>query len=255
MPPTSQFRAYTDPQNTSSSSMEPPSVLPPPPPPPPLNIPPSRARLQLAARLAMHQKNNTTTSAQSAEIEDARQGEGLDENMEAGGDLRNPFDDDAADDVDDDSDDDLGGGDAETWNTASRGGWWRNTLNRSDKEKFGDGRDDSDSDKEPTGADDDDEEFGDFAMPEVDKEGENSVIVKPLPVHPPSQNQKSSAFTSLWPFSSKDKEKQKMREGEEGSAPDSPREITGENGEKIKSTHEATRRTSIEDPDDEEVVV
>ncbi|EGR46948.1 uncharacterized protein TRIREDRAFT_35316, partial [Trichoderma reesei QM6a] len=36
----------------SEGSMAPPSIPPPPPPPPPLNIPPSRARLQLAARLA-----------------------------------------------------------------------------------------------------------------------------------------------------------------------------------------------------------
>ncbi|KAI0008779.1 SAPS-domain-containing protein [Xylariaceae sp. FL0662B] len=275
-----EFRAYTDPLNApSSSSMDPPSVPPPPPPPPPLNIPPSRARLQLAARLAMHQKNANSPSAQPT---------GADNSDEIGGSklvaepdriLRNPFEDDGEDDVDDDSDDGLADGrnnNAESWNMSpSRGSWWRGALRRG-KEKFGDGRDDdSDSDKdEPARAnveDEDDEEFGDFAMPEVNKnvaagnnEKSNSgVIVKPLPVHPPSQNQKSSAFTSLWPFGSKDKdrekEKQKGKESEGQFTGDvgaeTPNEITGDDGEKIKRTHEAARRTSIEDPDDEEVVV
>ncbi|KAH7027840.1 SIT4 phosphatase-associated protein-domain-containing protein [Microdochium trichocladiopsis] len=256
-----EFRAYTDPQNASDSSMKPPSILPPPPPPPPLNIPPSRARLQLAARLAMHQKNAATPSAQSAEVEDFEDdddaGRKRDEDED---DLRDPFGDDAAED-DEDSDDGPGTGDAESWNSASRGSWWRGALGRGTGEKFGDGRDDSDSDKErgeAGDADDDDEEFGDFAMPEVDKDASDTgVIVKPLPVHPPHQQgaKGSSPFTSLWPFGSKDKEKQRARDSEEGSAPDSLDEMTGDDGSKIKSTHEAKRRTSIEDPDDEEVVV
>lgn len=205
----------------------------------------------------MHQKNNAaTTSAHSAEIEG---GDEADESkMEQDSDtiLRNPFEDDGGD-VDDDSDDGLGeeGNSADTW-AAGRGSWWM----RRGKERFGDGRDDSDSDKDETAGDEEDEEFGDFAMPEVDKTGDNekaSVIVKPLPVHPPPQNQKSSAFT-LWPFGSKDKEKQKSKEGDEsenrGSSGE-PQEVRGEDGEKLKSTHEAKRRTSIEEPDDEEVVV
>lgn len=139
------------------------------------------------------------------------------------------------------------------------------------EERFGDGRDD-DSDSDKDDAADDDEEFGDFAMPEVDGEGNASpdktnVIVKPLPVHPPSQNQKSSAFTSLWPFSSpgfgtskekdKEKEKEKLAKSDESeTAPTGEQStVTGDDGKKIKSTHEATSRTSIEDPDDEEVVV
>ncbi|KAL2257721.1 hypothetical protein VTK26DRAFT_9263 [Humicola hyalothermophila] len=55
-----EFRAYTDPLsnlNHDANSLSPPSIPPPPPPPPPLNIPPSRARLQLAARLAMNKRN------------------------------------------------------------------------------------------------------------------------------------------------------------------------------------------------------
>ncbi|KAK8039992.1 hypothetical protein PG993_008403 [Apiospora rasikravindrae] len=262
-----EFRAYTDPLN-AGSSLDPPSIPPPPPPPPPLNIPPSRARLQLAARLAMHQKSSVATSAQSAEIEN---GDDDDDELkltrEPDSILRDPFGDDNEED-DDDSDDGLGeGGDAGSWNQQARGSWWRGALSRRSNEKFGDGRDDeSDSEKDET-AEDDDEEFGDFAMPEVEKEGGNgekdNVIVKPLPLHPPNQNQKSSTFTSLWPFSSpgfgsKEKEKEKGK-GEEGGSSSGEKaassEITGDNGEKIKRTHEAASRTSIEDPDDEEVVV
>ncbi|KAI0121393.1 SIT4 phosphatase-associated protein-domain-containing protein [Xylariales sp. AK1849] len=260
-----EFRAYTDPLN-ASSSMNPPSIPPPPPPPPPLNIPPSRARMQLAARLAMHQKKAQADSSQSAQIEggDDDDDDDLKLTREPDSILRNPFEDDAEDDVDDDSDDGLGdeGGSTGSWNSHSRGSWWRGALSRGGKERFGDGRDDSDSDKDDQAeGDDEDEEFGDFAMPE--KEGTNAeksnVIVKPLPVHPPNQNQKSSAFTSLWPFSgqgfgSKDKEKEKAKEGE-GSENSESDDITGDDGEKIKSTHEAKRRTSIEDPDEEEVVV
>ncbi|KAI1498047.1 SAPS-domain-containing protein [Biscogniauxia marginata] len=258
-----EFRAYTDPLNASSSSMDPPSIPPPPPPPPPLNIPPSRARLQLAARLAMHQKS-VAAPAHSAGVENRAEGEDSTLTREPDSILRNPFEDDG-EDVDDDSDDGLGDdGHNDSWNAgSSRGSWWRGALRRG-KERFGDGRDDSDSDNEDKAeGDDEDEEFGDFAMPEVDTDGndaKNSIVVKPLPVHPPSQHQKSSAFTSLWPFGSKDKdkdrEKQKGKEGDEvADVSDKPGEIMGDDGEKIKSTHEAARRTSIEDPDEEEVVV
>ncbi|KAH9886344.1 SAPS-domain-containing protein [Xylariomycetidae sp. FL2044] len=256
-----EFRQYTDPLNASSStSMEPPSIPPPPPPPPPLNIPPSRARLQLAARLKMQQKNAASSSAPSSEAENGGDESESRTGVEGNTTIRNPFDDDAEEDVDDDSDDGLGDeGDSNSWNAGpSRGGWWRGALRRG-KERFGDGRDDSDSDKdEPNAGDDEeDEEFGDFAMPEVDRDGDHEKVVKPLPLHPPSQSQKSSAFTSLWPFGSKDKEKEKpkTKDGEEAEATENSGDITGDDGEKIKRTHEAVRRTSIEDPDDEEVVV
>ncbi|KAK8092185.1 Sit4 phosphatase-associated protein [Apiospora kogelbergensis] len=261
-----EFRAYTDPLN-ASSSLDPPSIPPPPPPPPPLNIPPSRARLQLAARLAMHQKSSVAATSQSAEIEN---GEDDDDELkltrEPDSILRDPFGDDAEED--NDSDDELGGEGGE-WNQQARGSWWRGALSRQSNEKFGDGRDDDSDSEKDEAAKDDDEEFGDFAMPEVEKEGGNdekaNVIVKPLPLHPPSQNQKSSAFTSLWPFSGpgfgskeKEKEKSKVEEGTSSSGSSekpASSEITGEDGEKIKRTHEAASRTSIEDPDDEEVVV
>ncbi|KAJ3571574.1 hypothetical protein NPX13_g5330 [Xylaria arbuscula] len=234
-----------------------------------------------AARLAMHQKS--AASAQSAGIEDSderaesERGDGIDRT------LRNPFEDDGEDEVDEDSDDDLGedADNTDTWPSRStRGGWWRNTLRS--QQKFGDGRDDSDSDKEDRGAagdddDDDDDEFGDFAMPETDKDndqGKTGVIVKPLPVHPPPHNPKSSAFTSLWPFGSKEKEKQKGEESGVTSEPagepaterkhdhdvhDNDHDNDNDNNDnehtKIRATHEATRRTSIEDPDEDEVVV
>ncbi|KAI2622290.1 SAPS-domain-containing protein [Xylaria nigripes] len=253
-----EFRTYTDSLNPSSSSMEPPSIPPPPPPPPPLNIPPSRARLQLAARLAMHNKNSTATTAQSA---------GIDCNEEAGDAkrrqvtdklLRNPFEDDGEDEVDD-SDDDMGGDGDNTghWGSrASRGSWWRNTL-RTSQDKFGDGRDDSDSDGEDQAeVEDDDDDFGDFAIPETDKRSEQSntsVIVKPLPVHPPAHNSKTSAFTSLWPFGSKEKEKPKSEEGAGATEPSG--EPAYDHATNIKTTHEATRRMSIEEPDEDEMVL
>ncbi|KAK8078346.1 hypothetical protein PG996_004516 [Apiospora saccharicola] len=249
------FRAYTDPLN-ASSSLDPPSIPPPPPPPPPLNIPPSRARLQLAARLAMHQKSSVATSSQSAEIEN---GDDDDDELkltrEPDSILRDPFGDDNEED-DDDSDDGLGeGGEGGSWNSQGRGSWWRGALTRGGSEKFGDGRDDdSDSEKDEV-AEDDDEEFGDFAMPEVEKEGGDGEKANVI-------NQKSSAFTSLWPFSSpgfgskeKEKEKGKVEEGSSSSEKATTSEVTGDDGEKIKRTHEAASRTSIEDPDDEEVVV
>ncbi|KAI0145275.1 SAPS-domain-containing protein [Xylariaceae sp. FL1272] len=241
-----EFRAYTDPLN-ASSGMDPPSIPPPPPPPPPLNIPPSRARMQLAARLAMHQKTMAASSSQSANPESNEGGESLGETR---GILRNPFEDDGEDE-DEDSDDDMSGEGQERYTGSSRGSWWRDALNRG-RERFGDGRDDLDSDSDhenPAGADDDDDEFGDFALPEVGQDGKAGVIVKPLPVHPPQSNTKSSGFTSLWPFGSK--EKTKGDEAGEG-ADEQPND---DNGEKIKATHEATRRTSIEDPDEDEVVL
>lgn len=51
--------------NNAGSELEPPSSAPPLPPPPPLNIPPSRARRQLAARLALHQKTQEAASSES----------------------------------------------------------------------------------------------------------------------------------------------------------------------------------------------
>ncbi|KAK0724344.1 hypothetical protein B0H67DRAFT_598018 [Lasiosphaeris hirsuta] len=323
------FRAYTDPLNANNStSMNPPSIPPPPPPPPPLNIPPSRARLQLAARLAMNKRNAAAAANGGQEGTSASTDDAGPENHErpnaANSDrLRNPF-------ADDDDDDDVGSGsgsgsdDGEVGNLGgegvgssswNRGSWWRGVVRsarRSDRkndadkasskeatERFGDGRDDSDDSDGPGDEEDDveedieDEEFGDFAMPEVGSKDGNAtsgglvtgidparekILLKPLPVHPSSIKSSVSPFSSLWPFSTQSfgsKEKdvkednhvsaadkaldlEKTIPGEEKTAempikPDDVEEVVvGEDGKKIDRAIEAKRRTSIEDPDDDE---
>ncbi|KAL2266833.1 hypothetical protein VTJ83DRAFT_6185 [Remersonia thermophila] len=202
-----EFRAYTDPLN-ANSNVNPPSIPPPPPPPPPLNIPPSRARLQLAARLAMNKRNAAAAAATANGGQEESSQSNTDNTQESSGftlpstisseHLRNPFAD--YDDGDEDgssssSDEDVGenaGGDSlgtgssNTWN---RGSWWREVVRSArsgrrgfgrddteevEVERFGDGRDDDSSDEEGgrrLGDDDEieDEEFGDFAMPEVEE--------------------------------------------------------------------------------------
>ncbi|KAL8288455.1 hypothetical protein RB597_000525 [Gaeumannomyces tritici] len=202
---TNEFRAYTDPLN-SSSSLNPPSVPPPPPPPPPLNIPPSRARLQLAARLAMNKRSTAGTATDSGTAEGAGAQENGAVSFASGSRpsfdgsvnpdspesaqlqpaaplserLRDPFADDIDDDDDDDDDADLitggGSGGAEgdkatgsgsRWN---RGNWWRGVV-RSKRPGEGDSTNerfgDGRDDDSDDDVDNDDEEFGDFAMPEV----------------------------------------------------------------------------------------
>ncbi|CAK7225762.1 sporulation-induced protein [Sporothrix eucalyptigena] len=176
---TELFRAYTDPLNASNSLL-PPAIPPPPPPPPPLNVPPSRARQLLAARLAMNKRNAESAANENGGSDNAGDNDGdislgaasksLSSMLDAGSGgserLRNPFADDEDDvdaDEDDDDDDDeedvgLNGSDGNRmglgWN---RGGWWRSMVSRGDKkgasgaggtsafsnEKFGDGRDSS----------------------------------------------------------------------------------------------------------------
>ncbi|KAL0468383.1 SIT4 phosphatase-associated domain-containing protein [Neurospora intermedia] len=319
-----EFRAYTDPLNANlSNSMNPPSIPPPPPPPPPLNIPPSRARLQLAARLAMNKRNaeaaaNGGQEGGSAQADNST-GSGTfslpDESVSDS--LRNPFEDEEDEDEDNDGNG-SGSDDGEPDNTAhnglggstwNRGSWWRGMVpggqkNKSrgdsqDAERFGDGRD-SESDDGADGGevvdDIDDEEFGDFAMPEVEGNAQDSeqsptsgrtvsgidparekILVKPLPVHP---SKSGSPFGNLWPFSTPGFGKKDDREvttsstGEQGSErqkenanprsgvpiTEEPEEldavmedlVIGEDGKKINRAVEAKRRTSIEDPDDDE---
>ncbi|ROW06869.1 hypothetical protein VMCG_04071 [Cytospora schulzeri] len=248
------FRAYTDPLNTSnqspSDSLNPPSIPPPPPPPPPLNIPPSRARMAFAARLASKRKE-AEEAGEDGESNEKGLGKGgmsglmQSKDRDEDGKLKNPFaddedDDDQSDDEDEDDDGDLGTGESSgqssSWN---RGGWWRGALPGSKKktapktETFGDGRDsDSDQEDEARGAGhSSDEEFGDFAMPEtagasteaggaaIDSEREK-VLVKPLPVHPAgsSGGNKSGNFLGLWPFAKKDKDSSSSSGKEEEQA-------------------------------------
>jgi len=93
---TAEFSRYISTPSTTtatSSDLDPPSV--PPPPPPPLNITPSRARRQLAARLALHKHNaeNNENGNKQEEVEHQK-------NL-------NPF----ATEEDDDSDNDDNDGD------------------------------------------------------------------------------------------------------------------------------------------------
>ncbi|KAJ5035613.1 uncharacterized protein L3040_008078 [Drepanopeziza brunnea f. sp. 'multigermtubi'] len=95
-----EFSRYISTPSTTTattSDLEPPSA--PPPPPPPLNIPPSRARRQLAARLALHSKQNADAVAANGGGELDRDGE--QEHQRS----LNPF---ATDEDDDDSDGDEG---------------------------------------------------------------------------------------------------------------------------------------------------
>ncbi|KAL2161753.1 hypothetical protein VTH06DRAFT_7535 [Thermothelomyces fergusii] len=331
-----EFRAYTDPLN-NNNAMDPPSIPPPPPPPPPLNIPPSRARLQFAARLAMNQKNSGTAAASNAGQEgtspptaDDATGSGIFSlpNTSASERLRNPFA-----DYEDDDDDNSGSGSSDgepetveeesslglgagssTW---QRGSWWRGVVGgpravgrrsigshddeedgqEMEIERFGDGRDDDSSDEESgrrLGDDDyiEDEEFGDFAMPEVEERAarstvsgidpsRESIIHKPTAIYPTALTIKSSGigpFSSLWPFSREKKEGEeaataKREEWDANAAAGSTRgsgagstdepaglakeekAVVGEDGKRIDRAVQATRRTSIEDPDEEEVDV
>lgn len=333
-----EFRAYTDPLNANNvNSMNPPSIPPPPPPPPPLNIPPSRARLQFAARLATKKRNAAAAAANGGQEGPGSPDEGAGSfgspNASSSDRLRDPFADD--DDDDDDvgsgsgsgSDGDDVGGEGVGSNSWNRGSWWRGIVrgrrgNRGrgahqeggkERERFGDGRDDSDSDGPRDDEDDvdedmEDEEFGDFAMPEVTDAptsggappgglvsgidpAREKILLKPLPVHPSAV--KNSVFpSSLWPFSTqtfnnstkdkKDEPNDNSTEETATTATESEKEpaslstekpvdfpatkpevvsaeqhadVVGEDGKKIDRAIEAKRRTSIEDPDEDEVDV
>ena len=311
--------------------MHPPSIPPPPPPPPPLNIPPSRARLQLAARLAMNKRQ----AAESANGGDDGSASGHDAGRLAGGGggsaltgllqnapvverLRNPFADDDDDEVDDDDDDDLrrlrarGEGsdedDEETDAAWRKRSWWGGYVRQRsaregavegdagegstgprggrDKERFGDGRDDSSDEAE-------DEEFGDFAMPERDEGGGASssaaaagapgggsgfdadrerVLLKPLPVYPLAAG--AGKRSSLWPFGSKERPRDDAPSVSGAGLPPSSAaadkdaegthaefeiteepEVLGEDGHRVSRVVEAKARKSLEEPDEDEVVV
>lgn len=234
-------------------------------------------------------------------------------------------DEDEDDDDDDDDDEDVGlnGGDVGRvglgWN---RGGWWRSMVTRDkgaakagasgsgsagfDNEKFGDGRDSSSDGgnssgedgasgrravaKNDDGLDDDDEEFGDFAMPEATKEdadddndagktaegnaesGEReTTLFKPLALHPGNPTSSGAAGTagtsntaggSLWRLgflgtNTASGTADASAESTKQSAPsnDDELEVLGEDGHRVARVTEAAHRRSIEDPDEDEVVV
>ncbi|PBP17977.1 SIT4 phosphatase-associated protein [Diplocarpon rosae] len=96
--PEGTFSRYISTPSTTTattSDLEPPAA--PPPPPPPLNIPPSRARRQLAARLALHSKQNAENAFSNGDRSNENEHQ---KNL-------NPF----ATDEDDDSENDDNDGD------------------------------------------------------------------------------------------------------------------------------------------------
>jgi SIT4-associating protein SAP185/190 len=171
--------------------------------------------------------------------------------------MRNPFEDDA-DEVDSDEADDYDD-DEESAGVAGRGSWWRGVVMRGGHPDGMDSDDDIDEE--------DDEEFGDFAMPEAESPPKsapsNPIILKPLPVHPPQTSK--TGFSSLWPFTgpgfgsatgNKEQDKDSTAAGESGAeSSDAGDKVLNEDGVCVSRAVEAKRRTSLEDPDDEEVVV
>lgn len=101
------------------------------------------------------------------------------------------------------------------------------------------------------------------------------VLLKPLPVHPASSGKAASGFGSLWPFSTQgfgtagmtthsssstgpsksgvDKEPEAARRQDSHADDEGDGEhVLDEDGSRVSRAVEAKRRTSIEDPDDEE---
>lgn len=184
----------------------------------------------------MHQKNNQVAQPSSATMH--HEGDEYDNNT------TDPFRDDN-DDMDDD--DDL---DVDVVQDGGRGSWWRGMVGRRSS------ADDGDSDE----ADEDDDEFGDFAMAEDDKSGGTSnkeqLVLRPLAVNPAKES--SRGLSGLWPFGSRS-ESNKAKRDEEGhglkdEVVESADEKKGEDYRAIE-VREATSRTSIEEPDEEEIVV
>lgn len=178
----------------------------------------------------MHQKNNQAAQSSAA----ASQDNDDDDNP------TDPF----ADTEEDIDDDDDGAQD-------DRGSWWRGVVRRKGK------ADGNESDDE---ANSDDDEFGDFAMAEDDRSGDSDdgkVVLRPLAVNPAKEG--SRGLSGLWPFglSKVEKEKEFLHDDKPGfdddftSFDDKPED----EGKRAIEVKEAKRRTSIEDPDDEEVVV
>lgn len=187
----------------------------------------------------MHQKNKQAAQPSSAALHD-------DDDDDDDEDNADPFR-DGEDDIDDDDVE----GDAP--HERVRGSWWRGVVRSRGKA----GGDDSDD------ADDDDEEFGDFAMAEDDKGGDGAdgpnVLLRPLAVHPAKES--SRGLSGLWPFGSRgDRDKDKNKH--EGDKEDPKDQVVvpalsekREDDKRAVEVKEATSRTSIEEPDEEEVVV
>lgn len=185
----------------------------------------------------MHQKNNPAPDPSSTTVHPFGDEDDDDET-----DGKNPFADDG-DDFDEDEDDDALRG-------SGQGSWWRGVVRRRGNVE------DKDSDEDD--AHDDDEEFGDFALPGDEKEKDadpENVVLKPLAVNPAKEG--TRGLSGLWPFSTKaDKDKATDKDDTNATSPvDAANEKRdAEQSSGVVEVTEAKRRTSIEDPDEEVVV-
>jgi hypothetical protein len=179
----------------------------------------------------MHQKNNQAAQPSSATLH--HDGDEDDDNA------LDPFR-DGDDDIDED--DEL---DVDVVQDGGRGAWWRGMIARSDNAEAGDGD-----------SEEDDDEFGDFAMAEDDKGGESpnkdQLVLRPLAVNPVKES--GRGLSGLWPFGNNKSRREEESQDVEGDvvSADGNKAEESNNAVEVK---EAARRTSIEDPDDEEVVV
>ena len=193
----------------------------------------------------MQQKKNQSTHPFSAALHPSG-GEGGEDEEEDDESAMDPFR-DGDDDIDDDDDDDLN---ADVAQDRGRGAWWRSMVGR--KTHNVDDSDEGDQDDD----DEEEEEFGDFAMAEDDKSSSGEVIVdnlvlRPLPVNPAKES--SRGLSGLWPFASRsDSKTRRQDDKEEPSADDDT--AAGED-DKAVEVKEATNRTTIEEPDEDEVEV
>ncbi|KAL6415553.1 sap190/sit4p-associated protein [Ilyonectria robusta] len=86
---------------------------------------------------------------------------------------------------------------------------------------------------------------------------DHSLVLRPLAVNPAKEGN-TRGLSGLWPFGlskvEKEKEAEKLESNEAGSA--GVGDDAGDNDDKkAVEVKEAKRRTSIEDPDDDEVVI
>lgn len=182
----------------------------------------------------MHQKNNQAAQSSSATFH--HDGDEDDDNT------MDPFR-DGDDDIDDD--DDL---DVDDVQDGGRGSWWRSMVGRKSSAENGD------SDE----ADEDEDEFGDFAMAEDDKGGDSNreqLVLRPLAVNPAKES--SRGLSGLWPFGSRNDSKSKREEDAQDAQDEVVVSGDGKQAEDRKAIEvkEAASRTSIEEPDEEEVVI
>lgn len=190
----------------------------------------------------MHQKNQQASQS----------GQGAEENGSRGN-----FDDDEDDDddgldpfadVDEDVDDELDHAVANS--EEGRGSWWRSVVRSSDNH----------NDDNGNGADsEDDEEFGDFAMAEDEKDKaettqDKSTMFRPLAVNPAKEA--ARGLSGLWPFGTRATAQETAKTETDRTSEDevvvSP--VEGEEGDKkIAQVKEAAERTSIEEDDEVDV--